>query len=540
MTEPPAPAALPGLPAWACRLLAAVLILGAAGLHIAYLAHDCPLDLSPDEAHYYDWSRHLDWSYYSKGPLVAYLIRAGCEVAGPWSEQNTASVAFAVRLPAVVCGSLLLLSLYILTVQVHRRETLGLAAVGVALTLPLIAAGASIMTIDSPYTCCWGWALVLGHRAIFRGSWWAWPAAGLAVGVGILAKYTMVLWLPSVGLFLLAQPDRRRLLLRPGFWAMSAVAGLFCLPILIWNMRNGWVTYYHVDHLTGAGFHWTGPFNYVGGQAALLMGYWFLVWAAAMTRHSPLTETDPGMRYLWWLSAPMFLVFLAFSFKTDGGEPNWPVTAYLSGLVLAAAWLPRQLAAPARWRRWSMAALLAGACGLGLTATVLMHHTNWMAPLLAQLSGPATADRPMPMRRFDPTCRLRGWRALGKALDEKRAELAEAEHDEPILAASSWALPGEMGVYCAGHPQAYSIGLVMGDRHSQYDLWQNPLRDMEAFRKRTFIVVGWLSDEAKDAFETVDKPVDVVYSEDGRPISQWTITVCHKYHGFASVPKGGF
>ena len=82
MSDSPRPPAVPILPVWACRLLAAMLILGAAGLHFAYLAHNCPLDLSPDEAHYWDWSRHLDLSYYSKGPLVAYLIRAGCVTAG--------------------------------------------------------------------------------------------------------------------------------------------------------------------------------------------------------------------------------------------------------------------------------------------------------------------------------------------------------------------------------------------------------------------------------------------------------------------------
>src|ERR1700741_1963750 len=80
------PGVLTSLPAWAWRLVAAFLVLGAAALHLAYLAYDCPLDLSPDEAHYWDWSRHLDWSYYSKGPLVAYLIRAGCLLAGPASR----------------------------------------------------------------------------------------------------------------------------------------------------------------------------------------------------------------------------------------------------------------------------------------------------------------------------------------------------------------------------------------------------------------------------------------------------------------------
>src|SRR5713226_5643493 len=130
---------------WLWPLLTVGLIFSSAGLRIAYLAYHCPLDLAPDEAHYWDWSRHLDWSYYSKGPLVAYLIRAGCELAGTWSRQLTGSEMLAVRLPAVVCGSLLLVSLYVLTVQVFGRERLAAAVVGIALTLPVIAAGSSLM-----------------------------------------------------------------------------------------------------------------------------------------------------------------------------------------------------------------------------------------------------------------------------------------------------------------------------------------------------------------------------------------------------------
>src|SRR3989442_7956392 len=103
---------------WPYRLTAALLIVAAAVLRLLYLAHDCPLDLAPDEAHYWDWSRHLDWSYYSKGPLVAYLIRAGTALATTVSRQLTGSDMLAVRLPAVVCGTLLLVSLYVLTVQV--------------------------------------------------------------------------------------------------------------------------------------------------------------------------------------------------------------------------------------------------------------------------------------------------------------------------------------------------------------------------------------------------------------------------------------
>src|SRR5262249_50821923 len=156
------------------RFLAGSLILCATTWHVVYLASDCPLDLAPDEAHYWDWSRHLDWSYYSKGPLVAYVIRAGTALAGSWSRAVTGTDMLAVRLPAVLCGSLLLFSLYCLTVQIFHREDLAAFAVAVALTIPVVTAGSVLMTIDAPFTCCWGWALVVGYHAVRRDSFWAW------------------------------------------------------------------------------------------------------------------------------------------------------------------------------------------------------------------------------------------------------------------------------------------------------------------------------------------------------------------------------
>lgn len=525
-----------------CRLAAGFLILAAAILHLIFLTYHCPLDLAPDEAHYWDWSRHLDWSYYSKGPLVAYLIHAGDALAGAGSQQLFGSAMPAVRLPAVLCGGLLLVSLYILTVQIYGRERLALAVIALSLTLPLIAVGSSLMTIDAPYTCCWGWALVLGHHACVRRSAWAWPAAGLAVGIGILAKYTMILWLPSVALFLLTDRDRRRLLVRPGFWVMTGTAFLCCLPILLWNAQHDWVTFRHVGGQAGVnrmGVRWLGPLTFLGVQFALLLGFWFVAWLSAMIAHRPWKETDAGRCYLWWLSAPMFVVFLLFGFKTGGGEPNWPVTAYLSGLVLAAGWLEQQLQSATAWRRRLTVVGSVCACGLGLALILLMHGSVRVQPLLAQMAGPPTPQHPLPLRRFDPTCRLRGWRHLAAEVDDIRKGLRQ-EGIEAVLAASSWALPGELGFYCEGRPTVYSLGLALGDRWSQYDFWRpNPLRDAEAFRGRTIILVGPAGPALTEAFEQVEPPRTVTYEEAGQPIARWQIVVCRGFQGFRQVPSAG-
>src|SRR5262249_29425818 len=241
-----------------------------------------------------------------------------------------------------------------------------------------------------------------------------------------------------------------------------------------------------------------------GVQFALLLGFWFVGWVNAMIAHRPWREADAGVRYLWWMSAPMFVFFLLFSPKDGGGEPNWPVTAYISGLVLAGGWRAAHLRSPVRWYRRLSYATVAVACALGLLLSVLVHHSNWFYPVLKPLAGAPSPANPMPLRDVDPTCRLKGFRTLAAEVDRIRARLRAAGR-EPVLAASSWALPGEVGFYCEGHPTVYSVGPVFGDRHSQYDLWRpNPIDDGDDFSGRTFVIVSYGNLPLAMAFERVE------------------------------------
>jgi 4-amino-4-deoxy-L-arabinose transferase-like glycosyltransferase len=528
---------------WSWRGITAALILVSGGLHLWYLCH-CSLDLAPDEAHYWHWSQNLDASYYSKGPLVAYLIRASCEVAGDWSRQVCGTELAAVRLPALICGSLLLVALYILTLQSFGSEPLATMVVAGALTVPAISLSRTLMTIDAPYACCWGWALVIGHRAIFKGSSWAWPVLGLVVGAGILAKYTMILWLASAGLFLICVPEYRRILTQPGFWIMVSIAAICCLPILWWNVHTGWVGLRHVEgqagvaHEATAVVRWTGPLQYVGGQFALLFGIWFAIWAVAMIRSLPLKDLDPERRFLWFMSVPQFLLFAVFSLRTEV-QINWPVTCYLSGMVLAAPWLVGKCKEATRRRRGWYVGSMATSAILGVAAVVFILDIEPFRPLLARLAGPPTELNALPIRRYDPTCRLRGWHFLGKRVDEICSDL-QRDGDEPIIAASRWTMASELAFYCKGHPSVYSVGTALWDRQSQLDIWRpNPVYDADEFLGKTFVFVdvGRVPPQIESAFDHIEKTQSIVYSENDVPLVIWDVTICHGFHGFASLPK---
>jgi 4-amino-4-deoxy-L-arabinose transferase-like glycosyltransferase len=519
---------------WLWRSAAAALIVLASVLHVLYLIHDCPLDLAPDEAHYWDWSRHLDWSYYSKGPLVALLIRGSCELFGPWAEATTGSIMPAIRFPAVLCGALLLVSFYVLTVLAVRRESWAFGVVALSLTQPLIAAGSSLMTIDAPYTACWGWALVFAYLAAVRGYKWAWPVTGLVIALGILAKYTMVLFVPSLGLFLLFDwlASRSRIGLRrfSGFVVMCAVAALGAVPILVWNAQHEWVTFRHVggQASAGEGWRWFGPLVFLGGQFGILLGFWFVVLAAALWRSRPWIETDADRQFLWWMSVPTLAVFLLLSLKTTG-QLNWAVTAYISGSILAAAWLGERIGQRS-WRFGTVATAL-----LGLSLILAVHYPALSRPVLLSIVGSPTAQHPLPLRRVDPTARLRGYRTLAAAVDGLRSE-ARAGGEEPVVAATFWNVPGLLGAYGESHPEVYSLGSAMYDRRSQLDFWRpNPLWDPEQFRGRTFVLVGDFTPALIAAFDRLDPPRTIRYLEAGQPIAIWYACIGYGYRGFGPI-----
>jgi hypothetical protein len=512
------------------RWAAWTLIVLAAVLRLLYLAWFCPLDLSPDEALYWEWSRRLDWCYQSKGPLVAWLIRLSCELFG--------DSMIAVRFPAVVCGSLLLVGLHTLTDRIHRSAGLALGVVAIALTLPMVAAGSTLMTIDAPFTCAWMWALVFAHRASFpsseRGTW-AWAAAGTCIAIGILAKHTMLLWAPCFAVFLLTTPAVRAHFMRPGFWTMIGIGALGGLPILIWNALNGWVTLAHTQGHAGLeddiGIRWLGPLNYVAGQGAILLGLWFVAWATATWVQRPSCETRPEIRFLWWMSAPVFVFFGLFAFTNGGGGPNWPIAGYLSGAVLAAGWWSDVLERAASWQRRALKITAVAVGGIGGMVTLAVHAPIQVQPIFLRLAGPATLEHPLPIRRVDPTSRLRGWHYLAQEVDRVRAELKLRGIDAEIVT-ERWTHASELAFYCDGRPTVYCLGVLCGDRVTQYDLWRpNPMEDANAFRGRTFLLVGTDVNLLSPAFSALEPVRTITYRENDQPIARWTLAVAHGYLG---------
>lgn len=516
---------------------AAGLIAVVALFNVAYLVADCPLELAPDEAHYWDWSRQLDWCYYSKGPLVAWVIRASRELLGELSVALVGNEMLALRLPAVVCQALLLMAVFVLARRTLRSSGLGLAAVVVGVSLPPVAALGVVMTIDPIFLACWAWAAVFVHAALFRASPKAWIAAGAVTAIGVLAKHTMLLFPASVAAYLILAPHGRIQFRKSGFWIFCGMSLVGMLPIAYWNWLHDGVGLRHLySHVTGSGATIRpapgpfGIFDYLGGQFALLAGFWLVALVAAAWRGRPGQAKRREFAYLWWLTVPLWLFFAAASVRAKS-QPNWPAPAYISGLVLALSWVAEHWANP-RHRRW-LAGGIAVATLIGIIATICAHYPGPMRSMMASLLSAPTADNLTPIRKLDPTARLAGWRTLAAEVDRLRDRVIGEEGQDPVLAGMTWTIPGELGFYCRGNPHAYTFGVAIADRHSQYDIWRpNPLADAQVFAGRTFLYVGERMPGMERVFDRMEPPVEVIASDGGVPVAAWKIWVCRGFHGF--------
>ncbi|HEY1187593.1 MAG TPA: glycosyltransferase family 39 protein, partial [Gemmata sp.] len=364
-----------------------------------------------------------------------------------------------------------------------------------------------------------------------------WLLAAVCSALGVLAKYPMVLLPCAVFGYLLF--NRRKELRRPGFWIFALGSGAGLVPVLVWNASNDWLTFRHVGTQAtgtgGSGFRWFGPLTFAVGQAGFLVGVWFVMWVAAAWKYR--RSADPAVQFLWWTSVSVWGVFAVASLKASG-QVNWPAAAYVSGFVLCVAWVRDQWNGP--YRKVVARTVGTGAV-IGLALSALVHFPGLMRPALAAAAGPGTPRDPAPIRKFDPTARLRGWTTLAKEVDTIRARVRSETGTEPLVAGTVWNVPGALGVYCQGHPETYSFGLAMADRHSQYDVWRpNPVADAQEFRGRTFVFVGDGLPADTEVFERIELPTVVVYREGGVPVAVWWVWVGHGFRGFPKPASGRY
>ncbi|WP_320171431.1 glycosyltransferase family 39 protein [Maridesulfovibrio sp.] len=486
------------------------------------------LNLVQDEAQYWDWTRHMQLTYYSKGPLIAVIISTFTSIFG-----NT---EFGVRFGSVVGSFITQFVLFFGMAKMWKKPAAAIWTLIIYNSMPVFLALGIMMTTDNPFILCWSCALFALYDAsipyppgIDRDSNQSRTRPFLLISfflaLGILAKYTMLGFIGlsvMYGLLLM-----RREKLPKGFWfklfaALAAGVFLGFLPTLIWNIQNGFVGYKHVLYLIGASGKeasqlirfdrflpflgeqigmaspWWMVFMFIGGITALRF-----ILGSRNDNRLGLNNRQSALLAVFFLPVWAFFFVWSFHAKVLG---NWAVISYVGGVMLAGIAFEHFWTARGRFRSlWVF---------LSVLIFLILHFQN-LVPLPDNLN---------------PTHRLKGWTDLGQQV----AELEKSQFKDPdkvFVMSELYDMTAALAFYVPGQPRTYCAWIDR--RMNQYDLWPGPV-DKTGW-DCVYVLKNFKGEPDRELvkmFKRISPPIHIQTTFRGKPARKFTIYLCYGYNGY--------
>ena len=186
-----------------------------------------------DEMYYILCGQHLDWGFVDHGPIVALQARASIAIFGK-------SLAGIRMFSALAGAAKLFLTGMIAWSLGGRRVAQALAMLGVLLAPEFLALD-SFLSMNSFEPVFWMTALLAVLLLLRGGSPKWWIVFGVAAGLGMENKPSMLVYLVALLAGLLVTPQRRILFSR-AMLAGVAIAALLMLPNLLWQIHHHFPT----------------------------------------------------------------------------------------------------------------------------------------------------------------------------------------------------------------------------------------------------------------------------------------------------------
>lgn len=313
----------------------ALLIILAVTLWRVVMLYFNTTDLFVDESQYWFWGQNLDFGYYSKPPMIAWVIRLFNALSG--SDKT-----FWIRLSAPL--------FHMATALVLMRASRRLLGpeiepwVGVTfVTLPAVSLSSVLVSTDTIQIlfvsiAIWAFLGLNKRTSVVEAL-----ILGVSLGLAFLTKYSVLFMLPGVAIAMITLPSARVA------WRdviIAAVAGAIVVaPNLLWNLSHDIATVRHTESIahwdgTGKGngvlLHLLGGLEFVAAQFGVVgpIVFFAMLWGAWRVIRG---ESGPQEKLLVWLSIPVVLLITLQALFAKA-YANWAVTAFAAGTILA-VWL---------------------------------------------------------------------------------------------------------------------------------------------------------------------------------------------------------
>ncbi|MEQ1753905.1 MAG: glycosyltransferase family 39 protein [Micropepsaceae bacterium] len=293
-----------------------------------------PLNLGPDEAQYWSWSLRPDFGYFSKPPLIAWLIGATTSACG--------SAEACIRISAPFIHATTSLFVFLAGKALYDQKT-GIWSSLTYILIPGTSFSSLLITTDVPLLCFWSLALWAVAEAR-RDPAWKWHILlGVAIGFGLLAKYAMLYFLLGITIAYLPSSSDRAFLFTRKMLGAVCVAILVFSPNIIWNVAHGMATVRHTASNANWGssklFNIGNALEFIVAQAGIIGPVAAIVIVWGLIRR--WTDRDTPDTLMLSLSLPIITIVALQAFISRANA-NWAAPAFVTLCILACAWAVRK------------------------------------------------------------------------------------------------------------------------------------------------------------------------------------------------------
>jgi len=311
-----------------------------------------------DEFYYIACSDHLAWGYVDHPPLSIALL-AGSRVVLGESVQ-------AIRLLPALMGSLLVILTGLMTRELGGGRFAQIFAALCVMIVPIYLVVTGFFSMNAFDCVFWVLSFSIIIRIITTDNEKLWLLFGLAVGLGLLNKISILVFGCSVVAGLLFTPYRRYFRSKY-FWMAGGIALLVFVPHILWQVANDWPTVEFISNAKRYKIAPLTPLQFLGGQ---IMG-------------------------IHPLNAPIWLAGLLFLLFAKKGQP-YRILGLTYAIAFAVLAIQRS---KAYYLSPAYPALLA-AGGWAIEALLHRRGWHWAKPILlgiVLIGGAATAPLVVPI-----------------------------------------------------------------------------------------------------------------------------------------------
>jgi dolichol-phosphate mannosyltransferase len=447
------------------------------------------LPLTGDEAYFWEWARHPALCYYDHPPMAGWILWLSKSVLG--------DTVLAVRLPAVITGTLIPLLIYGFTLELTASKRIAAGTGILAAGLPLLAGLGILYSTDTPLilaSAAGGWLL---YRALDSDSMAAWAGAGSCFAVIVLSKFLGAPILAAAAAAMVIMPEYRQAWRRPGPYLAMGITVLGFIPVLVWNASNGWATFVFnfASRHSEPSLELTRTLNYLLGQFAISGFLPMALLVPASIYILRRRSRSPGTVIPALMALFPLVGFLVISPLSEVGL-HWTAAAYpFLALTVGIYLLKPQAASPRLYRMTTGAAW--AATTILLTVMLLLGTTPKLMP----------ADWKFPLRpdRINSD-QLKKARvpidATGEAVREALAELSAS--GTAFVFTRSYSLSSLVGFYTPDNPEVTVLG--RGSAHGRnHLLWFDPADHLG--ESAVYVTYREMTEEAGFILERFDRYV---------------------------------